>query len=305
MMHHDETTFLGLHCARLRTPALTLLVSHSAGPRVLALHAADGPNLFAELPDFTLPCPGKGTLRLWGGHRLWHAPEVARRTYLPDDAPVAITPTADGLVATQETEAETGLQKVLRISLAADEAAVTITHELHNRGLWPVTCAPWAITQLRPGGTAVLPQPTHPIDPDGLQPNRPLALWPYTDVNSPHITWGNQLIRVHAPLASGALKLGFPNRRGWLAYHWQDTLFVKWAAYDPAARYLDFDSSSQCYCNDQFLELETLGPEAAIPPGGTAVHREVWRVWTGVALPEGETAVSELVAHLKLDQFSP
>lgn len=300
-MKLSETTHLGLTCIKVENNALALLVPREVGPRILALHENGGPNLFAEIPHFTIPCPGVGDLKLWGGHRLWHAPEVARRTYLPDDRPVAIEPTAQGLLVTQSVEKETGLQKSLRITLPDQSATVVVDHVLTNHGLWPVTCAPWAITQLRPGGTAVLPQPITPSDPDGLQPNRTLALWPYTDVRSPHITWGNSAIFVTSNLTSGALKLGFPGARGWMGYAWQKTLFVKRAHHDPLAHYLDRGSSFQCYANNQFLELETLGPETTIARGEKVTHQEVWQVFTGVNFVAAETAVAEMVANLGLE----
>ncbi len=301
-MKLSQTTHLGQPCLELANNAIALGVAQEFGPRILSLRANGGPNLFAEMPYFTLTCPGVGELRLWGGHRLWHAPEVARRTYLPDDQPVAIEPVARGILVTQPLERDTGMRKRLRITLPDESATVVVEHMLENEGMWPVTCAPWAITQLRPGGTAVLPQPLTPSDPDGLQPNRSVALWPYTDVRSPHITWGNSAIFVQATLTQGALKLGFPGARGWMGYVWQDTLFVKRAQFDPQAHYLDRGSSNQCYANSDCLELETLGPETTILPGTAVTHREIWQVFCGVQFVAEETAVADLAAQLGLDE---
>lgn len=305
MISFEETSFLNLPCLQVRNAAISLLVTQSVGPRILALQAEDGPNLFAELPHFTIPCPDAGNLTLWGGHRLWHAPEVSRRTYLPDDQPVSIETTPDSVRMVQSIEIATGLQKSLVMRLLDDSATVIIDHTITNHGMWPVTCAPWAITQMRTGGTAILPQPQTPSDPSGLQANRTLALWPYTDINSAHIAWGNDLIRVIATMTAGALKIGFPNPRGWIAYHRENTLFVKQAVFDAQASYPDQNSSSQCYCNDEFLELETLGPETTIAPGDTITHREVWNVYTHIELGETETAVANLISALDLDRPSP
>jgi hypothetical protein len=225
---------------------------------------------------------------------------VLDRTYLPDDAPVDIKPIEDGLLVTQATETQTGLQKSLRIELVPGRAAVVIDHTLTNHGLWQVTCAPWAITQLKPGGVAILPQPAGPRDAGGLQPNRSIALWPYTDVTSSHINWGNRFILVTAAMESGALKIGFPNPLGWLAYHRGDTLFVKKARFQPQADYLDMNSSSQCYCDWDFLELETLGPRTTIAPGASTTHREIWELHRPVALGETEDAIQELADRLDL-----
>ena len=85
----NTTTYLNLDCVALKNDAVELLVTQSVGPRIIRLNLPGGDNLLAELPDLTLDCPGSGPMHLWGGHRLWHAPEVKRRTYLPDDQPVS------------------------------------------------------------------------------------------------------------------------------------------------------------------------------------------------------------------------
>ena len=113
--------FLGLDCVQLANTALSLLVTRSTGPRVLRLRLHGGDSPFAEVPDFALQHPGGGLFRAWGGHRLWHAPELARRTYLPDEAPPEIQETEGGLLVVQATEAATGLQKSLRIMLPGDD----------------------------------------------------------------------------------------------------------------------------------------------------------------------------------------
>jgi len=74
------TRFLGLDCVQLENDALSLLVTRSTGPRVLRLQLRGRESLFAEVPDFTLEYPGGDHFHAWGGHRLWHAPELARRT---------------------------------------------------------------------------------------------------------------------------------------------------------------------------------------------------------------------------------
>ena len=225
------TRYMGLECVSLARGALTLLVTTSVGPRIIAMKLGDEENLFAELPDFTLDYPGGGATSLYGGHRLWDAPEVPRRTYLPDDQPVEINLLEDGLVASQPIEPLTGLQKSIHIRFPDHPATVIVDHTLTNHGMWPITCAPWAITQFKVGGVAILPQNAGLADADGVLPNRNLVLWPYSDLRSPHVTWGNRAIFVFAVFQSGAFKLAFPNHRGWLAYHRQGTLFVKYAEY--------------------------------------------------------------------------
>lgn len=293
----DTSTFLGLVCHALENEQLKLLVMRFAGPRILSFGFKDGDNLFAELPDARIDDFGGDAFHFYGGHRLWHAPEEPRRTYLPDDSPVDIVPAHNGLTVTQKTEAQTGLQKLIEIRLPGESPQVIITHYLTNQGLWPVTCAPWAITQLKPGGTAILPQARQDT---GVLPNRSLVLWPYTDMANPNVHWGSNYILLDAELDL-PFKVGFPNPRGWLAYWWNGTLFVKRAEYDAQAEYFDCGSSSECYCNQTFIELETLSPIRTIAPGETVSHIETWELYKGIDRPRHESDAQRIVEALGLE----
>jgi hypothetical protein len=275
---------------------LELIIAKSVGPRILSLRFADGENLLAELPDFVTDCPGTGVFHFYGGHRLWHAPEEPSRTYLPDDSPVEIFQLDNGLLVTQQTETQTGLQKSIGIQLTADSAQVTLTHRITNHGLWDVTCAPWTITQFKTGGTAIFPQ----IRKDtGVLPNRSLTLWPYTDMTNPNVHWGSNYILVQANMTS-PFKIGFPNPRGWQAYWLNGTLFVKHAEYNAQAEYYDFGSSSESYCNDKFIELETLAPITTIVPGAVATHVETWDLYKDIDRPRDENEAQLLADKLGL-----
>lgn len=300
-----ETRFAGYDCIRLENEALSLWVTRSVGPRIigLALHGDD--NLFALLPTETTECPGRGTYSFRGGHRLWYAPEDLRRTYLPDDEPLTIDQVENGVLVIQPPEGPTGIQKSLTIILPGAGARVVVDHTLHNQGEAAIELAPWAITQLKPGGVAVLPQETALADEYGLLPNRHIVLWPYTRIDSPHITWGDRYLFIEAMMQDGALKIGFPNPTGWLGYAVGETLFVKHAAYQPQATYFDRGSSSECYCNSRFLELETLGPRVTLSPGKSVTHRETWAVYAGVSFRRDAGAVQELVAALGIENNTP
>lgn len=294
----ETVSFLGHECVSLENISIKLLITQSVGPRVLSLSFSGGENIMAELPDVVLDCPGAGKFHVYGGHRLWHAPEEPGRTYLPDDSPVEIVPVENGYLVTQDVELKTGLQKSMEVCLQGDAPKVVITHRFSNHSLWPVTCAPWAITQLKTGGVAVLPQS---CEGNGVLPNRSLALWPYTNPFNPNVTWGKSYVLVHANMDS-PFKVGFPNPRGWLGYWLNGTLFVKRAKYEVHSSYFDFGSSSECYCNEQFIEMETLAPINTIMPGGSATHVETWELYSTVDRPHDEKTTQVLVEKLKLDE---
>lgn len=296
-MNPEITRYEGYECVRLGNQALSLWVTVSVGPRIIGLHVGDGANLLAVLPDAVTATPAGQIYALRGGHRLWHAPEDAERTYVPDDRPVAVKAVDGGVRLTQPVERMTGIEKRMTITLAASQAQVVVDHSLTNRGVWAVNLAPWAITQLRPGGFAILPQPKSET---GLLPNRSLAVWPYTDVNSPHIQWGNNYTLVHANMVDGRLKIGWANPDGWLGYWIGGDLFIKTAAFEPEATYYDFGSSSECYCDPRFLELETLGPQVTLLPGASVTHREVWHLLPNVSLTPDEDQVARRMNELGL-----
>ena len=292
----DTIRYLDVDCVSIENAALSLLVTQSVGPRIISLRFNGGDNLFAELPDFVTKRPDGKNFHFYGGHRLWHAPENMPRTYFPDDGPVEIIPTMNGLLVTQPVESETGIEKSIHVSLVTDKPQVIVRHTLTNRGLWPVECAPWAITQFKTGGVAILPQARGQNE---FLPNRSLALWPYTDVASPQVTWGNRYILVHAEMAS-PFKVGFPNPHGWLAYWLGGALFVKRVIFDAQAEYYDFGSSSQCYCNGQFLELETMAPKSRLGTGESAMHTETWELFPDVIFPKDENTVQNIIEDLGL-----
>lgn len=288
--------FLGHQCCALENGTLKMLVASSIGPRILSFGFKEGENLFAELPNVVAELPGGGVFHFYGGHRLWHAPEELDRTYIPDDLPVDISELENGLVVTQQTELQTGLQKSMEIRLTG-KSQVVITHFITNHGLWDITCAPWAITQFKTGGTAILPQTQTDA---GMLPNCSLVLWSYSDMSNPNVTWGSKFIQICTNMNS-PFKIGFPNPRGWLAYWLNGTLFVKHAEYKSQVEYYDFGSSSECYCNSHFLELETLAPISVIEPHATISHIERWDIYKDIDCPRDENQVQLLGERLGLE----
>ena len=289
--------YKNFNCIELKNSFLSLKVTQSVGPRIIFLEFNGRGNIFAELPDVKNELPDGRIYSFYGGHRLWHSPENIPRTYNPDDEEVTVNLVPNGVLLQQKTEELTGLQKSMQINLAEDKAEITVFHTLTNQNLWAVECSPWAITQIVPGGVALLPQS---VEKTGLLPNRSLAVWPYTDLKSEHLSLGNHIILLKAEFTEGAFKIGFPNPHGWLAYWLEGTLFVKKAVYNPQARYFDFNSSHQCYCSEKFIELETLGPISNILPGDSVTHIETWNLYSDVDYPADEETALKIVKKLNL-----
>jgi hypothetical protein len=59
-------------------------------------------------------------------------------------------------------------------------------------------------------------------------------------------------------------------------------LFVKRSPLQSATRFPDGGCNAEVYCNDSFVELETLGPLTRLAPGEAVVHEEIWEVYGGL-----------------------
>jgi hypothetical protein len=270
----ESVAFEGHDCVLLQGGGGSVMVTTSVGPRVLGLVAGES-NLMAVLPDLWLERPDGGRFAFVGGHRLWAAPEVPELTYQPDDRPCAVTE-IDGGTRIEAPADGAGLVKVIEIRRAPD--GWLVDHELRNLSGGPLTMAPWAITQLRPGGEAILPMGAEGIGP---QADRSLILWPYTDLADPRISIRHHEVRIVADPGPSPRKVGVAPSEGRVAYRIGRELFEKRIEVDPRATYADRGAAVQVYLCDEFCELETLGPLHTVAPGEALTHRERWtlRPW--------------------------
>lgn len=254
-----------------------------SGPRLVRLVVkATGKNLLAELPNLKLDTP-YGVYHFHGGHRLWHSPEGMPRSYIPDDGGLVVEDLPGGAVRLiQPLEAGTGLSKTMELYL--DGGQLTIRHLMKNEGLWPVECAPWAITQFALGGLAFIPQQKG-VPEAQLLPDRILTIWNYTRLHDPRLNLDDDFIFVRGESRLPPCKVGTFNPHGWLGYLVGDVLFTKRFDPQPGQPHPDNGCNTEIYVNDGFIELESLGPLSIIQPGGEVAHSEVWQVKTGVQAP--------------------
>lgn len=251
-------------------------VATNAGPRILSYSTSDGANLLADLPDLVIEDATGGPYRFLGGHRLWRAPEIPSITYQRDDSAVVVTEGDKGVKLSGRADAD-GVTK--HMSIQQQDEHTLIRHTFINEGSRTIRTAPWAITQMALGGTAVLPLAVESIDSFGLLPNRSLVLWPYTDLGAPEFGFGRDRVTVHGTNRPSRAKIGQPNRRGWMAYALGTQVFVKWSrTHNDDSEYADLGASSQCYRNEDFVELETLSPLVELEPGQEASHEEAWQI---------------------------
>lgn len=286
------------NCYRLANDQVELIVTGDVGPRVIRFGFIGQENMFKEFPDHI----GKTESAEWlsfGGHRLWHAPEAMPRTYFPDMEPVLVQEIEDGLVVTQKPEPTTGLQKQIELKISPDKPEVQLKHVLINHNLWAIETAPWAISVMAPGGTAILPLPPRGPHPDFMLPTSTLSLWPYTDLQDPRWTLGTRFILLKQEEAfSHPQKIGLYASDGWAAYANHDALFVKRVPLQFEGVYPDMGVNFEAYTDSYMLEVESLGPVEVIPPKGQIDHLEHWTLYEGIPQPENDADVGKNILPL-------
>lgn len=279
------------NCYRLANNDIELIVTGDVGPRIIRFGFIGQENLLKEYPQF-MGKTGGDEWRIYGGHRLWHAPEENPRTYLPDNSPIEVTAYQGGMRIVQPVEAVAGIQKEIDIYLSPDKPHAQITNRLINANVWPIQLAVWALTVTEAGGKMIIPLPPRGSHEGNLQPTSTLALWAYTDMADPRWTWGTKYIMLRQDVnAHYSQKVGMRVTDGWVGFVRNNTLFIKEFDYTSGAEYPDLGSNVEAYTDRDMLEVETLGPLVTLAPGASVEHTEQWHLFADVPMPMNDADV--------------
>ncbi len=295
---------------RIKNGDAELLVTLDVGPRILSYRLHGGKNVFKEYPE-QLGKSGEGAWLARGGHRLSIAPEDPRRSYVPDNAPVAyqVLDRALGLVRLSAApDTVNGIQKEMDVLLAARGSRVKVVHRIKNVGTKAVELAPWAVTMLAPGGVEIIPEPPrkpYPKDPSKASaadyaPDRSIVYWPYFSFLNQGWNFGVKYITLWPSLTRqgakyGPTKVGMAHRMGWVAYLNAGDLFVKRFDFENDKTYPDGGCNLETFANADMLDIETLGPLVQLAPGAVIEHTETWDLVTGVGSYVHQAEIDKVV----------
>ncbi len=291
-----KTEYKGWHnCYRVSNGEVELIVTGDVGPRVIRFGFVGGQNLFKEYAD-QMGKTGEEKFQLRGGSRVWKAPEDPIATWAPDNVAVEIIPTANGLIARAPVEPVSSLQKEIEVSMAPSGTDVTVKHRITNRSLYTLEFSPWTLTMMAPGGVAISGFPPRGKHPINLEATNPLVMWAYTNLADKRLTFTRKYLLLRQdPAISEAEKLGTFNPDTWAAYLLNGEAFVKRTQADPSRTYPDFGCSFETFTNNEFLEIETLGPMTKVAPGKSVEHVEHWSLHRNIKLSEFTDAAIDQV----------
>lgn len=270
------------NCYRVTNGEVELIVTGDVGPRVIRFAFVGSQNLFKEFPE-QLGKSGEEKFQARGGDRVWKAPEDPIATWAPDNVAVEIHVTPDGLVAREPIEPLTKLQKELEISMAPSGTHVKVSHRIINHSLFPLEFAPWALTMMAPGGVAISGFPPRGHHPANLEATNPLVIWAYTNLADPRWKFTLKYLTLRQdPSNNEPQKIGLFNAQTWAAYLLNGEVFVKRTTADPSKTYPDFGCSFETFTNQDFLEVETLGPMTKVAPGQKVELVEHWELYRNI-----------------------
>jgi hypothetical protein len=248
-----------------------------AGPRIVRFGLAGRESILAETPDAVWD-QGYGSFELFGGHRLWFAPEVPECS-IPESSGVTLETLPDwpnGLALVGPPLSPIGLRKRVEIRLTADAARVDLRHVIAFEGERSVELAVWPITQLKLGGTARIELP-RAAETRSVRPNRLLVLWEYASWSDERLSVVDGLVAVKAT-PGPRFKIGGRSHAGVVSYERDGLRFTKTFQPRLDEPHADLGCNVEIYADEACIELETLGPLARLSPGEAAVHEERWEL---------------------------
>jgi hypothetical protein len=264
----------------LRSDHLRVDYLTEVGPRIVGLYLADSnDNLLGEAPSVDLKTDA-GMHKLFGGHRIWAAPELPGWSYVPDTKGGRVEQSEGGVAIHWEPQGP-GFAVGMRIKLVPGKPSLELEQTLTNRHADYQRLAPWGITILPHGGAAFLPK----------APGASEVRWPYTPPSDPRIKSQPALIEIQGQ-PGPMLKVGAFSPVGVCAYMRDGVLLLKRFEVQ-TGEHPDGGCNVEVYCDANYLELETLGPLSDVPPGGNVTLRETWDLLTGSA---AEQRLARLIA---------
>lgn len=243
------------------------------GIRIVHLSVAGMENLYYVQPNDLSDnfATGDGW-RLYGGHRLWTAPE-SDLSYCPDNAPVTYELLPNGAKVTQSVDPWLSIEKSLSVEFS--DGKICLTHNIRNCGDAPMTCASWGVNTLGPGDAEIQFPGTAPGD---YTPRRRLNLWANTNPHDPRLTFQkDRLLASFAPLTDYC-KLGLYTPEGKADYTAKGQRLTITFATPPVEDCPDGGCNFELYMGAKFMELETMGTVATLLPGEATSHREFWEL---------------------------
>ena len=243
------------------------------GIRVSYLSYKNSQNLFFEQPRDMTELTTEEGWRVFGGHRIWLAPE-SEKDYAPDNIPVSYEISNDKITVFQNEDKALGVQKSLEISFV-DESSVRVVNTLLNTDSETRRFSVWAITSMAGGGIEYIPLKYGDLS---YSPITNISMWYYTVLGDERAEYSPDLIKLaHRPYPT-KYKIGVGHPRGSVKYVNFGVVFEKIFDIFENMEYPDSNVSYETFMCDHMVEIESLSPLYDVAPSQAVSHTEIWRL---------------------------
>lgn len=243
------------------------------GIRIVHLSLKGMENLYYVQPNDLSDNFTKGDWRVYGGHRLWMAPE-SLESYCPDNNPVDYKMEENSVLITQQPDPALQIRKSIRITCLED-GTVALDHEIENLSQETILGASWGVNTLAGGGVAKI----NFVGERGFNPKRTVSLWGLTNLHDPRIHFeSDRVIATHMADVPEYFKIGLYVQPGEAVLENKGQKMTIRFDVAPMDDCIDGGCNFELFLCTKFMELETLGVKTQIAPGKTAGHREIWQL---------------------------
>lgn len=264
-------------CLWLQNGVWELGVPLGFGARAIYFSLAGKENVFYEQPEDAAYLTTPEGWRIFGGTRLWLAPESEHSLYSPELRPISYEWRGETLRITQPEDENLHVVKQMEIRETEDPQSVMLTYRMLNVGQEALLGAPWAVSAMRKGGVLAAPFGAK-SGAITAKPGRILSLWNNTALDDERLRFGSDVVEVFQRERDEYFKIGLCSRAGTAQYTLPDQVFIKTFPTDPNAAYPDGGVNLEVFACRWMLEFETLAPLRTIQPGQTAEHAECWTI---------------------------
>ncbi len=243
------------------------------GLRISYLSYKGSDNLFFEQPlDMTALTTPNGW-RVYGGHRLWKAPE-SKDIYYPDNDAISYEISDGKITIRQKNDPWINVEKTMEISFLSNDS-LQITHIIKNTDSQAKTFSVWPVTSVAPGGTEYIP--LHYAQ-SGSAPLHKISTWYYTSLGDERAEYKRDLITLRHKPNDLLYKIGISHPAGPITYTNKGVVFEKSFEIDKDKEYPDGNVSYETYMCNYMVEMESLSPLYTVEAGRCAEHKEIWKL---------------------------
>lgn len=289
-------------CLEIYNGSVRLVVTLDFGPRIICYSRIGGENIFFEDEKRVFSQPNEHlndvlthdtSWYIYGGHRLWTAPESFETTYYPDNTPVAYELTECGARFIPPVQKSTKYAIELLVELSECGSDVMVEHRLTNCSDKDISLSLWPITVLSPGGQEIVPLPDGET---GCAPRTKMTFWDYVKMTDSRLTWLDRyiLLRQDAECDS-RIKFGINNQHGYAIYLNHGDAFIKRFPVKYDGNYPDGGMTFETFTNPLFLEMESLSELTMLKTGEAVYHTEQWSLYRAEMPMMNDIVIDEFV----------